>query len=230
MAEAHRKVVALEALCGYEFRNKELAQQAITHPSAVEGKPVYASYERLEFLGDSVLGMLVALDMYREFSDMDEGELTRLKVSLVSGETLSRVGQELGLDACIIFGESEMGVNGRGMKSALENVFEAVVGALYLDGGVEVAHGFVRRTLSPHMSRDYALKPENPKSQLQEYSQSKGKGIPEYKLMGSSGPAHAPTFTVSVLVDGERLGRGQGSSKKEAEAAAARDALTRLGV
>ena len=108
---------------------------AITHPSAVEGLPVTASYERLEFLGDSILGAIVATDLFERFSSMDEGELTRLKISLVSGKTLSAVAESLGIGECIVFGESEKGTGSRGLPSALENVYESVVGALYLDGG-----------------------------------------------------------------------------------------------
>jgi ribonuclease-3 len=230
MGAAEDKIGRVEAILGYEFKDKSLVRAAITHPSASEGRPISDCYERLEFLGDSILGAIVALDMYERFPEMNEGELTRLKVSLVSGETLSTVGSELGIGDCIIFGESEKGSGARGMRSALENVYESLVGAMYLDGGMAYAHEFVIRTLQPHMSRERAMRPDNPKSRLQEITQRDLRVAPEYKLVGREGPAHAPTFTSVVMVDGKRIGRGSGSSKKEAESHAASDAIARLGL
>lgn len=218
-----------EAICGHEFADKKLLRSAITHPSAVEGLPVSASYERLEFLGDSILGSVVALALFKSYPEFDEGRLTRLKVSLVSGATLSEVGRELGIDEIIIFGASETGTGARGLHSALENVFEALVGALYLDGGWEAAEAFIVRTLQPHLATERAEHPTNPKSYLQECVQSDRMDTPSYKLIDTSGPAHAPTFTAVAIVDGVRRGCGSGSSKKEAEAAAALDALERMG-
>ncbi len=218
-----------EAICGHEFADKKLLRSAITHPSAVEGLPISASYERLEFLGDSILGSVVALALFKSYPEFDEGRLTRLKVSLVSGATLSEVGRELGIDEIIIFGASETGTGARGLHSALENVFEALVGALYLDGGWEAAEAFIVRTLQPHLATERAEHPTNPKSYLQECVQSDRMDTPSYKLIDTSGPAHAPTFTAVAIVDGVRRGRGSGSSKKEAEAAAALDALERMG-
>ena len=223
------RLARVEEICGYQFQDKQLLRCAITHPSAVEGQPVSSSYERLEFLGDSILGSIVALALFKSYPTFDEGKLTRLKVSLVSGMTLSDVGLELGIDSCIIFGASETGTGARGLHSALENVYEALVGALYLDGGWDVAEAFVTRTLKPHLAADRAEHPTNPKSYLQECVQGDHGDPPVYKLVDTSGPAHEPTFTAVVLVGGVRSGRGSGSSKKEAEAAAALDALERLG-
>lgn len=223
------RIAAVERICGYEFKDKRLIRSALTHPSAVEGEPVSASYERLEFLGDSILGAIVADQLFRSYPSFDEGRLTRLKVSLVSGATLSEVGEELGIGPCIIFGASETGSGARGLHSALENVYESIVGALYLDGGREPAERFILRTLEPHLAADRAERPQNPKSYLQECVQAAGMTTPAYKIVGEEGPAHLPTFTAVVLVDGIRQGRGKGSSKKEAETAAARDALERMG-
>ncbi len=224
-----QKLTRAQEICGHEFSDKSLLQSAITHPSAVEGQPVSASYERLEFLGDSILGSIVALALFKTYPGFDEGKLTRLKVSLVSGATLSEVGLELGIDSCIIFGPSETGTGARGMHSALENVYEALVGALYIDGGWEAAEAFIMRTLKPHLATERAEHPSNPKSFLQECVQGDRMEPPSYKLIDTSGPAHEPTFTAVALVDGVRRGRGTGSSKKEAEAAAALDALERMG-
>ena len=226
IAEKIRKV---QEICGHTFSDRRLVESAITHPSAVEGQPVSASYERLEFLGDSVLGAIVAETLFRSFPQFDEGKLTRLKISLVSGETLSAVGAEIGLAACIVFGASETGTGARGLHSALENVYESLVGALYLDGGRAVAEAFIRRTLKPHLATERAERPDNPKSFLQECIQRDHAEPPVYKLVDTAGPAHNPTFTSVVMVDGARAGKGSGSSKKEAEAEAARDALERLG-
>lgn len=223
------RLARAEQICGYEFSDKKLLRSALTHPSAVEGQPVSASYERLEFLGDSILGSVVALALFRAYPDFDEGKLTRLKVSLVSGMTLSEVSLELGVDACIIFGASETGTGARGLHSALENVYEALVGAMYLDGGLAPAEAFIIRTLQPHLATSRAERPTNPKSYLQECVQADRLDPPSYKLVDTSGPAHEPVFTAVAIVDGVRQGRGTGSSKKEAEAAAALDALDRLG-
>lgn len=226
--QADTQIEAVERICGHVFTNRSLVLHALTHPSAVEGKPVSASYERLEFLGDSILGAIVATDLFERFPDVDEGALTRLKISLVSGKTLSSVADELGIGSCIVFGDSEKGTGSRGMHSALENVYESLVGALYLDGGYSVAHEFVSRTLGPHMSPELANTPENPKSELQEYVQRIYKTGPVYKLEDESGPAHKPTFVSAVYIRDKKVGQGSGSSKKESEAAAATSALKKL--
>lgn len=225
---AAERIEHIERICNHTFANRELITAAITHPSAVEHLPVSASYERLEFLGDSILGAIVATDLFERFRDMDEGKLTRLKISLVSGKTLSQVSEELGIGECIVFGESEKGTGARGLHAALENVYESVVGALYLDGGYDVTHEFVSRTLGPHMVPELAERPVSPKSRLQEITQREMRCAPEYRLEGEQGPAHSPTFTSVVLVEGRRVGRGMGSSKKEAESVAAADAIARL--
>ncbi|MDD5799836.1 MAG: ribonuclease III [Coriobacteriales bacterium] len=223
------RVAEAEKIVNHHFEDRNLIVSAITHPSAVEGKPVSASYERLEFLGDSVLGAMVATDLFELFPQMDEGELTTLKVSLVSGFTLSKVADQIGIGPLIVFGESEKGTGARGMHSALENVYESIVGALYLDAGYDVTHDFVSRTLRPYMKPEIAKKPISPKSRLQEVTQRDLRCAPEYKLVGEEGPAHKPTFTSVVFVDGRRVGRGKGSSKKESESEAALDALQNLG-
>lgn len=225
---AAERIEHIERICNHTFASRELITAAITHPSAVEHLPVSASYERLEFLGDSILGAIVATDLFERFRDMDEGKLTRLKISLVSGKTLSQVSEELGIGECIVFGESEKGTGARGLHAALENVYESVVGALYLDGGYDVTHEFVSRTLGPHMVPELAERPVSPKSRLQEITQREMRCAPEYRLEGEQGPAHSPTFTSVVLVEGRRVGRGMGSSKKEAESVAAADAIARL--
>ncbi|MBQ9316943.1 MAG: ribonuclease III [Atopobiaceae bacterium] len=225
----HKRVKLIEEIVGHHFADENLVIAAITHPSAAEGKAVSASYERLEFLGDSVLGAMVAVDLYLKFPGMDEGQLSMLKIALVSGEMLSDVARGLGIGELILLGESEKGTGARGMRSALENVYEALVGALYLDGGYDAAHDFVVRTLHPRITPDLARNVVPAKSRLQEVVQRDYRVGPTYKLEGESGPAHSPTFTSVVLVEGRRVGRGTGSTKKESQANAAADALVRMG-
>ena len=229
MATILTKVERAQQKIGYRFKNPELLRSAITHPSAVEGKPVSAGYERLEFLGDSIAGFLVSEELYERFPEMDEGGLTRLKTALISGESLSSAAAELGFADIIIFGSSERGTGARGLHSALENVYEAVTGALYLDGGMEPARRWVLDTLQPHLAPYRSVLPENPKSLLQEKTQADLLGTPHYELVSQSGPAHRPTFVCDCIVGEKAVGRGEGCSKKEAEAAAAAEALRAMG-
>ena len=142
---------------------------------------------------------------------------------------LASVAERLGVAELIVMGESEKGTGARGMHSALENVYEAIVGALYLDAGYTATHDFVQRTLGPEVSPELARKPISPKSRLQEVTQRDMRCGPEYKLVAEEGPAHDPTFTSVAMVEGRRIGRGSGPSKKASESAAAIDALVRLG-
>ena len=226
--EQRKNYLAAQKIIGHEFKNEQLLLSAITHPSATEGRSVRYSYERLEFLGDSVLGAIVASIAFNTYHDLDEGGLTRIKVALVSGASLSEIAEGLGLADVIMFGSSEQGTGKRGLHSALENVYEAIVAALYLDAGVEEAVAFVKRTLIPRMSLDLANEPENPKSALQEKLQEDGI-TPTYKLVETQGPPHDRTFVAQVFAGEQGLARGTGRTKKEAESQAAKSTLARLG-
>ena len=215
-----------QKIIGYTFANPELLRIALTHPSATKEGAFPDSYERMEFLGDSVLGCIVAEELYRKYPTLDEGGLTRIKVSLVSGAALSEVALELGINEVIIFGASETGTQGRGLVSALENVYEAIVAAIFLDGGIDAVRKWILRTLGPRISLDMANKKESPKSLLQEHMQAKGT-LPTYEIIKEEGPPHDRTFTAEVRAGDEAIGQGQGASKKEAETAAAQDALNR---
>ena len=217
--EQRSKLDKAQDILQYRFANEHFLLAAVTHPSAVEGRAIKYSYERLEFLGDSILGAIVATEAFERFHDLDEGGLTRIKVALVAGSTLADV---------IVFGSSETGTGKRGLHSALENVYEAVVGALYLDGGIEAARAFVARTLFPQMSAELALEPENPKSALQEKLQEDGI-TPTYKLVETQGPPHDRTFVAQVFAGSQGLALGTGRTKKEAESQAAKSTLARLG-
>ena len=223
------RLAGVEKACSYQFKDKALLERAITHPSAVEGHALADSYERLEFLGDSLLGAIVAAEVFRRFPSLDEGELTRLKIALVSGNMLSRVAEETGLAQYIIIGESERGTGARGMHSMLEDVYEALVGAIHLDGGPEAAHDFVLSTLGSQIEAGLSVVPANPKSVFQEVAQRILHATPSYKLVSEEGPAHDPVFTSVALVGARRLGRGTGPSKKLSEASAAHNALENLG-
>lgn len=225
----HERVAEVSRICGHQFNNTLLVESALTHPSAVEGKPVSACYERLEFLGDSILGAIVAKDLYERFPDMDEGQLTQMKIALVSGKMLSTVASGLGVSKLVVIGDSEKGTGERGLNHILEDVFEAIVGALYLDAGYDAAHDFVRRTLGPQLTPSLAKKPISPKSRLQEVVQRDFHCGPAYELVGEDGPAHEPTFTSVVFERTRRIGRGSGPSKKASESAAAINALVNLG-
>lgn len=225
--EQRVKLDRAQEILDWRFENTQYLLSAITHPSATEGRAVKFSYERLEFLGDSILGALVANEAFHRFPDLDEGGLTRIKVALVSGASLSEVAEKLGFADIIVFGSSETGTGRRGLHSALENVYEAVVAALYLDGGVEVAGAFVERTLIPKMSLSLAREPENPKSALQEKLQEGGI-TPTYKLVETQGPPHDRTFVAQVYAGDKGLARGVGRTKKEAESQAAKSTLARL--
>ncbi len=226
--EQEEKLRLAEAAIAHEFKDKQLILSAITHPSATEGKSVKFSYERLEFLGDSILGAIVASTAFHRYPNLDEGGLTRIKVSLVSGSSLSKTADDLGFADIIVFGSSETGTGRRGLHSALENVYEAVVAALYLDGGIEAAQQFVERTLIPCMSIELAKEPENPKSALQEKLQVDGI-TPTYKLIDTQGPPHDRTFISQVYAGEHALAQGSGRTKKEAESQAAKSTLARLG-
>ena len=226
--EQRKNYEAAQEILGHHFENEQLLLSAITHPSANEGRAVKYSYERLEFLGDSILGAIVASIAFNTYHELDEGGLTRIKVALVSGSSLADVAEHLGFADVIMFGSSEQGTGRRGLHSALENVYEAVVAALYLDGGIQVATEFVERTLIDRMSLDLAKEPENPKSALQEKLQEDGI-TPTYKLVETQGPPHDRTFVAQVFAGDQGLAQGTGRTKKEAESQAAKSTLARLG-
>lgn len=227
-SEHTEKLDKAEKILGHEFSDRSLLLTALTHPSATEGHSISDSYERLEFLGDSILGAIVSYEAYHAYPNLDEGGLTRIKVSLVSGASLSEVGKELGLADCIFFGSSERGTGRRGLHSALENVYESLVASLFLDGGINAAASFVKRTLIVRMSEDMAKEPENPKSVLQERLQEDGI-TPTYRLVETQGPPHDRTFVTQVFVGVKSIAKGVGRTKKESESQAAKSALEILG-
>lgn len=208
------------------LKSVELFRLATCHRSAAEDQ-VRESYERMEFFGDSVLGLVVAQFLYEEHEDWDQGMMSKAKASVVQEGPLAQRALELGLDEFIKLSPSEEATGGRTRPSILADVFEAIIGAIYLESGMEKARWFVLEQLSPALRRVRGgdVSPDDHKSKLQEVAQANWRRTPNYKVTKESGHAHEKRFTVQVSFDDAIMGVGTGRSKKEAEQAAARDAL-----
>ena len=221
----------IESRIGVVFRNRALLELALVHGSQInESQDVQtASNERLEFLGDAVLGMVVAEALYQEMPDAGEGLLTATRSALVRRETLAEVARDLGLGAYLQLGRGEAASGGREKEKNLADAFEAVVAAVYLDQGYPAARAFVLRHLQPKMqeSRAHGTTP-NYKAMLQEHLQSKNQPVPRYRVVSAIGPDHEKEFTAEALLHDTILGRGTGRSRKAAETAAASSALAQL--
>lgn len=219
----------LEELLGYKFRNGLLLAEALTHPSiSLERKNYPFDNQRLEFLGDAVLQVVVTEQLYRLYPDFSEGKMTKLRTRIVSRTALKVRAQELGLGNYLMMGRGEEASGGRERASTLADAFESVVGAIYLDGGFDAARNFVLRATLDDFE-GIARDPEevNPKGSLQEILQAIEPQAPQYEVLEQSGPEHLKRFVSRVLWNGLELGRGEGLSKKQAQVAAASDALER---
>lgn len=221
---------SLEKKLGHVFRDRALLATALTHSSyANENRGRGECNERLEFLGDSVLGMVVADALFRRFPELPEGRMTRLRAQLVCEESLHRVASELGLGEYVRLGRGEEHTGGRRRTSILADAVEAVIAAMYLDGGLETAKAFIeRQILSALDGSGPVMRVEDCKTELQELVQKKSGQSLSYELLGESGPDHDKTFTSQVSLNGRPIGSGSGRTKKEAEQAAARAALEAL--
>jgi len=219
----------LEAAIGYRFHNIELLHNALAHSSFANERwhNSLLSNERLEFLGDSVLGMLVAEYLYRTFPDRPEGELTRMRADMVCEKTLANVANGIGLGKHLLLGHGEERLGGRCRESILADATESVIAACFLDGGLEAAQQFVRRFILVEVPVT-KLHNEDYKTRLQELVQQKKNQILSYTLAGQSGPDHDKKFDVEVSLNGTVVGSGSGSSKKRAEQMAARCAIEKL--
>ena len=218
---------SLEKAIGYSFKNRELLEQALTHSSYANDRNT-VSYERLEFLGDSLLGYITADYLYRNTVNLSEGKMTRLRADHVSEQALYHVALRLDVGPYMRLSKGEEISGGRNRVSILADMIEAIIAAIYLDGGLEEAKKFV----FDHVLDVSALKIEGShtdyKSELQELVQKDAGGYVEYSLVSQSGPDHDKRFVFSVTVNGKVLGEGEGRSKKEAEQAAAEKALKEL--
>jgi ribonuclease-3 len=221
----------LAAALGLEMREPTLLQQALVHRSylnEVKERGVRDN-ERLEFLGDAVLNLAVAEHLYSLFPDSSEGELSQMRAHVVRWDTLAAVAERIGLGRYLVLGKGEDLSGGRKRPSNLAGALEAVIGAVYLDGGLEAARRLVMRLLGPELERLAAGQPVvDSKSELQRVVQARWHQIPRYRVVEAEGPDHAKTFTVEVVLGEQVLGRGQGRSKKQAELEAARQALQTL--
>ena len=215
-----------------ELKDESLLRLALVHSSYLNENPdeLDESNERLEFLGDAVIGLVVAEELYRRRPREPEGGLTALRADLVRGQTLARVARSLDLGPQILMGRGEAESGGRDRDSNLADALEAVTGAVFQDQGYEAARGFVLKAMAEELaSSSLPGRETNPKSALQELVQSMDGSLPVYRIVAASGADHARTFDVEVLVSGRPVGRGTGPRKSEAEQAAARQALEALG-
>lgn len=225
-----REPSRLEDTLGHRFANPDLAARALTHASAIDGSiPARETYQRLEFLGDRVLGLVVADMLVERFPDASEGELSRLFHRLVSGETCAAVGAELDLSQYVRTGKSMRKGGTRTPQSVLADVCEALIGALYVDGGLPAAQAFVKRHWEPRIEATRRAS-RDAKTELQEWAHRRGFEAPSYVEVLRSGPDHAPEFEIEVSVGDVAPERGKGGSKREAEHVAAESLLRREGV
>jgi len=216
---------AAESALGYTFTNPEHLERALTHASLVDART--DSNERMEFLGDAILGMVVCEEVFRSYPDYLEGDLTKIKSVVVSRRVCAKISKALGLEECLIVGR---GMLKHGMpRSLLSDVFEAIVAAVFLDGGLDEARTFILRYLETEIrSAADGHSVGNYKSLLQQLVQGSSKGAPAYRLVGESGPDHSKYFEVAAEINGKRFTSAWGRSKKDAEQRAAANALAEL--
>jgi ribonuclease III len=222
----------LERRLQYHFRDVQLLMQSLKHRSYVYSRQGHGvdSNERLEYLGDAVLDVVVAEFLFRRYVDQREGDLTQIKSLAVSRTVLARRARGIDLGRFILLSPEERNAGGANQDSILSDAFEAVIGAIHLDGGLPAARGFIERVALHDIDELHRLEDFiNFKSKLLEHVQSQGSGHPKYQVQDETGPDHEKVFSVEVRITGQTMGAGQGRSKKEAQQMAARDALQRLG-
>ena len=225
----------LERRIGYRFKDRGMLEHALTHRSRVHEDASGGVFdnESMEFLGDSVLGFVIAAMLFREFPQHNEGQKSKLKASLVSAASLARLAEQIDLGAFLILGRGEEKTGGRHKHAIIADCYEALIAAIYLDGGIEPAQRFIEQQFAALVAEARktgaaAAFTDDWKSALQEYLQARGLGLPAYRLAGELGPDHRKSFLVEVVVDGEAIARAEGRSKKEAAQSAARAALEKL--
>jgi ribonuclease III len=226
---AVRKLKDLEARLGHAFKDRALFKKALTHASVRQASAKRRDNERLEFLGDRVLGLAVAELLSENYPAASEGELARLFNRLVRGGTCAQVARALNLGASLHLSESEAGTGGRDKETILADACEALLGAIFLEAGYEKARDVVRAHWGPKLEGAPA-EAADAKSALQEWAQGQGLDLPQYVEVAREGPHHAPRFTAEVRIKGTKPARGEGASKRAAEQAAATALLAREGV
>ena len=218
-----------EKIAGYKFNNPALLKTALTHTSYANEKKV-ESNQRLEFLGDSVIGLVIGEYIYKKYSTMPEGKLSKIKAGIVCEKGLSSVAKELGLNKMLVLGKGESMSGGADRSSNLEDAFEAVMGAIYLDSDFETVKKVILTVMKDIIDKTVENRGiEDNKTALQEYVQSKGILDIEYVITGEAGPDHAKVYNMAVYIGGEKAGEGTGKSKKDAEQSAAKAALEHIG-
>jgi len=230
MTGAVDHLAALEEILGHSFADRDLLTRALSHASAIaRQQKILDSYQRLEFLGDRVLALVISRMLYETYQSADEGELARRLNHLVMRDTCAAVATEARIGEFILLGDGELKTGGRRKAAILADVCEAVIAALYLDGGVEAAERFIDRQWRPRMEAASGSL-SDAKTTLQELVQGRGDEPPRYEVRARTGPDHAPVFTIAVTIEGEETVEGTGKSKREAEQSAASALLIRLGV
>jgi len=224
-----RKFKELETKLGYKFKDPSLLERALTHASVRGGKVARSDNERLEFIGDRVLGLAIAEALNKQYPDANEGELARRYNRLVRGEACAKVARGIGLGLHLILSESEAESGGRNKTTILADAAEALLGAVFIDGGFEKARAVVGK-LWQDQSDPVPEVTVDAKSALQEWAQGQGLALPRYTVVARNGPDHAPRFTAEVLIAGRAPAQGEGASKRIAEQAAANALLVREGV
>ena len=219
----------VENLLGMRIRDLSLYQQALLHKSAVKIYNASQSYERLEFIGDSVLNLIVAKYLFETYPTEDEGFMTKLRTRIVSGTCLSQIARKMGIHNHIRMNEKAMRQRWNENKRILEDAFEALIGAIYLDLGLYYAKTFVLRQLETHVDESDVMMDTNYKDMLMRYTQTNGVSLPVYQLHEEDGPNHNKMFVMNVCIDGNMLGEGMANNKKQAEQNAAKKALQCLG-
>lgn len=230
MEVLNNQITLIEAKIGYTFQNKAILGMAFVHRSFInENRHLVDQHnERLEFLGDSVLGMLIAEYLYKSMPSTSEGVLSDLRARLVEAASCVAFVQKLQVSSFLLLGKGEKMNDGRGRDSILADLFEAIVGAIYLDGGLEATKTFLFSHFSIEIKNIVTHPIRNWKAELQDFSQKKYQKAPIYEVLQEIGPSHSKIFEVCVYIDDKQIGQGSGASKKEAQQAAAANALDRL--
>lgn len=222
-----KRLDTLEKKLGYAFRDRGLLRQALTRRSMAKSDPDMGHNQRMEFLGDAVLGLGVADMLYELYPEEEEGDLSRRLVALVNGDQLAAIAAAWKLGEYLVMAPGEEEQGGRGNPSNLEDACEAVLGAVYLDGGLKPVEAIIGRFWRD-MAKATKAPPKDPKTSLQEWAQAHGRPLPEYHVISAEGPAHAPHFVIEVAVKGLKSARGEAGTKKLAERLAAEAMLRKV--
>lgn len=223
MSINHTKIATLENKIGYSFKDKHWLERALTHSSTNDD----FNYQRLEFLGDRVLGLIMASALFKEFRNENEGGLAKRHTALVQGQTCALIGQSIALGDYIFFSHSEKQSGGQNNENIIADVMESLLGAIYIDGGYEAVQT-VTLKLWGDTIKTVKTAPQDPKTELQEWVQARGLDLPLYEMADRQGPDHAPVFMIALYVEGQKTIKAKGSSRRQAEKSAAQAMLEQI--